>query len=429
MNQRSSTLLELVVLRPYEICYRILVPFLHIFSSFSPRLKRQLKNRSVDLETINQIKAERKKFSQAVIFHCSSAGEYEQAKPIIDRLLKSNDIYVHIFFLSYSGLEFAHIKKEKAYTSICPHDLLHNWQQLFLAINPNISIVVRYELWPNFLYRARQHGALWLINYNKKSASIFTKFLHKIFLNLFDRIYSSSTEIYKSEGTKYINSSDTKFDRAYEIFLGKRKKHSHVKNDFKSFTSLMTLVGGSVWLPDITELLSAYNSLSPALQSKTNMILAPHDLSAKNIEQIESEIRRFKLPYQVYTATGQQILEDTKVVIVNSMGLLSELYSYGSLAFIGGAFHHKVHNTLEAAAFNIPIAFGPRFHSQAEAEQLICKGLAVSVSNSLELSNWWINIVEKDKQVIDTVNSNLEGFCGAADSIYSDIQEILCKKR
>jgi len=380
----------------YELFYYSLLPIIFLVSKFSHNLSRQLHHRSVSNSEIDIIKKRRARYQKSIIFHCSSAGEYEQIKPLVNYLLARSDTYVHIFFLSYSGLNFAKIKNEGASVSICPHDFRKNWNKLITAIEPDLAIVVRYELWPGFLYTVHKQAKLWLVNYNQDSNSKLSQLLQKPLLLFFDRVYTTKNSNQTGD-TRYIYCGDTKFDRAYDNFIIRKSQPSKVSQDFFDYTISKTLVGGSVWRQDVEVILSAYNQLDNTSKKETNIIFVPHDLSDKNIQKIKHACLAYGLNTQIYYSAGQKIEPNTQVVIVNTMGMLTEIYSYGSLAFVGGAFHHKVHNTLEPAAFNLPIAFGPRYLSQAEASKLIEENIAVAVANAKELSKWWIDNLKKDK--------------------------------
>jgi len=424
---KNRSLLTLILLIFYELCYFLLIPVLLLLSKTSKKLTKQLRQRSVTQQQITKIEDIRSRYQKSVVFHCSSAGEYEQVKPLVDNLLQEGSVYVHIFFLSYSGLDFASIKDEKASISICPHDFRRNWDKILSAAQPDLAIVVRYELWPGFLYTAQEHSPLWLINYNKNSNSNLSKLVQKPLLRFFSKIYTLNQV--PENNPKYVHSGDTKFDRAYYNFANRQTVDSQLRVDFSGYTRRKTLIGGSVWLEDVKVIFAAYNLLSKPEKKQTNIILVPHDLSEENIQNLTIESVKAGIPVQVYLDEGQKINQATQVIIVNMMGKLAEIYSYGTLAFVGGAFHHKVHNILEPATFNLPIAFGPSYQSQAEAEQLIGEKLAISVTNSTELSKWWINNLEKDKTGPNNEESNLKRFSGSSIRIQSDIQELLCKQK
>jgi len=210
----------------YSLVFVVVGKLVKLFSFFSPKLKSQLTNRPSVSDLAASLQKKRKGFQKAVLFFCSSAGEYEQARPLIDRLT-NNNVFVHTLVFSKSGHDYISARKDDVSYSLTPiTDSVWDWGWIFSAIRPSIIAVVRHELWPGFIWSARNYGCLVLINASRsigEAKSKPKKAIRAALLRMFDKIYTVSprdAEFFKREyhikNLSVIVSGDTKYDRALE---------------------------------------------------------------------------------------------------------------------------------------------------------------------------------------------------------------------
>lgn len=404
----------------YSMLILSIYPVIKIFSLFSKSLKDQLINRKAFVCNKNKITSKR-----SVVFFVSSAGEYEQAKPIITRLQKTYpNIYIFIFFFSVSGIKFIQKRGESVPYGLSPLDTVWNWKKVFTAVSPQVTIVIRHELWPAFLYVASQYSRLILVdagnnNITKKKAGFLMSFLYSFFHDIFTTS-PKDIDFFKgdSEKSEIIFSGDTKYDRVLERIKEKKEEIDRLKSVFKKISKdHRWFIIGSGWHKDIDVCLNAYLKIKE--KSLWKIIIAPHDISDKMINWVIKQCDIRGLTYGLFSEINES-LPNIDVIIINVMGKLSEIYGCADLGFVGGALHYKIHNVLEPAAHGLNIAFGPKYHNQKEAEILAEKGLAKVIENSDELFNWWIT-AESNNNIIATVKE----LSGASDIIFNKINNYL----
>jgi 3-deoxy-D-manno-octulosonic-acid transferase len=367
---------------------------------FSKKIMFEIKLRKIQVSELQEIEANRRKYTSAVLFFCSSAGEYEQALPILKKLKENKKTYLYILFFSKSGYSFARKRNETTPMRLYYGESFIANKLFFAALKPSCTVVIRHEIWPVFISTASSYGKLFLVNfYQQPFASYVTTTIKKILLLQFDFIYTINIsqqkllhEKFCIPKTKCLLSSDTKYARAYE-----RKKESESfinelqSNFFPYHSKYYTLVVGSAWAKDAELIASAIKKLKPYLRIKT--LIVPHKLSQIHIESIAKHCRSQSLIYEIIdkklaTYKNKNLFEKNDVIIFKQMGLLFELYSLADLAFVGGALHHRVHNVLEPFVYNIPIAFGPKYRSSPEAIELIKNRAAQQIKNPAELISW-----------------------------------------
>lgn len=369
---------------------------------------------------MSKFREERLRYKNAVLFYASSAGEYEQARPLAQKL-KQSDVYVHLMFFSESGYNFASLRSEEIPYSLAPLDSLENWEKIFKALNPKIVVVVRHEFWPCFLYVSRKYARVYLINASLKSTHSRSLFFKGVLLRFFDKVFTVS-EMEKDNFLNFFpdltdvqSIGDSKYDRVLERV---EEFHKHPKLFPVLSKSKRKLIVGSAWHQDCELVLKAFSEVKiPNLQ----LLIVPHQPSPEFISWLTELARSRGLSYS-YFSSGKNT--DPDLVIVDAVGLLFDLYGSCDLAFIGGALHHEVHNVLEAAAFALPLAFGPRFKNSHEATEIVSKNLARVLQSSEECKEWITSkIIEnsRDKELEAFVKSK----AGAGDCL---LREILASK-
>lgn len=326
--------------------------------------------------------------SQRVVwFHAASLGEFEQGRPVIEAFRERCPEYkILVTFFSPSGYEIR--KNYSGADCICylPVDTPKNVRRFMQLVRPEIAVFIKYEFWYNYLTAMQKAGTrLYLISAIFRQDQIFFKPHGGLFrqaLSAFTHLFvqdDSSKRLLHEIGIDRVSiAGDTRFDRVYTIA-------SNAKNlpEIERFAqNAPVFIAGSTWPPD-EELLLTLIDRYPAVK----FIIAPHEIHPSRIEKLRAAIRRPSLRYTELTPESD--LEHAEVLFIDTIGLLSSVYRYGTWGYIGGGFGAGIHNTLEAATFGLPLAFGPRYEAFKEAKELIAAGGARSISNADELIQWF----------------------------------------
>ena len=329
-----------------------------------------------------QIKSYVNSKDQPIWFHFASLGEFEQGRPLLEKIKSVNpEEKVVVTFFSPSGYE---IRKNYAFADAVfylPLDTPGNANKFIELVNPKLAIFTKYEFWPNyFKVLAAQKIPLYIISGIFRKNQVFFKWYGRFYRNVLKNVThffvqnEESAELLKSiELTNVSESGDTRFDRVYEN-AQEPKKSTEVQT-FCGESPI--LIAGSTW-PEDEQLLVNLIKQYPSWK----FIIAPHEVDEKHILAIE-----VLFPKAIRFSNIQNLDSSTKpsFLIIDSIGILSSLYQYGTIAYIGGGFGAGIHNTLEAAAFGLPVIFGPNYQKFQEAKDLIAIGTAKSVNNPDEL--------------------------------------------
>ncbi|MCX6117333.1 MAG: hypothetical protein NT027_07320 [Proteobacteria bacterium] len=418
-------------------------PILNIAKIFSDRVKRQLQGRADASSTkfLIELATLRMKAKNCAVFFCSSAGEFEQAKPIIDRLQKAN-VFTHVFFFSRSGVEFAEARQEESSYSLSPLDIMWTWGAIFSVLRPKTVILVRHEFWPAFLMAARQWATIALINGVPPSMlgrepKIKTKasaFLKKLLLGPQAKIYTvdqegqdfyANTLGYKSSHLKIVG--DSKYDRVFERVEHLRETSLETNTQLKKFWmgSKPILILGSAHLPDLNFILE---TLRHPKAPKVKLLVVPHDLSSRNIIDMTRLLKENNLISELYSEVEVLLLDKKQIesdaIVVDTLGRLSELYGVADLAWIGGAIHSKIHNVLEPAAWGVPMSSGTRYQNSQEAKILKEEGLLFCTNSRDQLIDKWHEQLQVASETGHSLTRVIKKFCGTSESIIRDLNII-----
>jgi 3-deoxy-D-manno-octulosonic-acid transferase len=324
-------------------------------------------------------------------FHCASLGEFEQGRTLIEAFRKKYPNYTIVLsFFSPSGYE---IRKNYEYADTVyylPFDSQANAIKWFDLIKPTLILFVKYEFWYYYLHEAKKRN-ITTISFSaifRKEQLFFKPYgnFYRNILHCFSHIFvqnKTSYDLLQSIGLQQVSiAGDTRFDRVIEI-AASHKTFPIIEN-FKQQNFL--LVVGSSWADDI-EVLSDFIKLFP---QKLKIVIAPHEISEKNLQHIENKIgiNSSENNYHVirYSKTDAENASLGDILLIDNIGMLSSLYAYADVAFIGGAYGDGLHNILEAAVFGVPILFGnKKYKNFQEAVDLLALGGAFSVANSEEL--------------------------------------------
>lgn len=414
----------------YIIGIKIYNLLIRMVSIFNPKAKLFINGRKTVFTQITQQVDPSKK---SIWFHFASLGEFEQGRPVLEKikaLFPSKQIVVTFF--SPSGYE---IRKNYALAHVfyLPLDTESNAKRFIKSINPEMAIFTKYEFW-HFYFTAleEQNIPLYVISGIFRPNQAFFKWYGGFYRNILKSVTYFFVQNEESKnllsGIGFANvtlNGDTRFDRVYENAQEPKKL-----TDIETFIgNSPAIVCGSTW-PDDEKLLANL----PEKYPEWKFIIAPHEIHESHIENIEKQFSADSLRFSDFKK-GLAIVNSSKkntsrktsdlslsVLIIDNIGMLSSLYQYGKLAYIGGGFGAGIHNTLEAAAFGLPVIFGPKYEKFQEAKDLISNGAAKSISKTGELIAAFDHFVNNEKAAT-AAKQYVEAERGATDQIISMIMK------
>ncbi len=374
--------------------------------------------------------------------HCSSVGEFEQARPIIEWYKSQRTEYkILLTFFSPSGYELRKNYDKADWVFYMPADTTSNAAKFIQTVKPAKAIFIKYEFWYNYLnelkrnnietyiacaiFRPTQHFFKWYGGFFRKMLGCYTKFFVQD---------TQSAELLASIGVKenVMICGDTRFDRVYKITQSSKSFPVIAEFAKDSFT----IVAGSSWGPD-EEIIAKVMKNFP----RTKLILAPHEIGKERIAEVIERFNGFKvIKFSDYshlcggmsgdngsplTQEAQKALQEANVLIIDCIGILSSIYRYGKFAYIGGGFGVGIHNILEAATYACPVVFGPNYRKFKEARDLIALGGAISIQNSSEfysLVQTYTNVPSVLKEKGDICGKYVESNLGSTEKVVSQIE-------
>jgi 3-deoxy-D-manno-octulosonic-acid transferase len=405
----------------YNIFIFLLKSGIQIAATWNDKAKQWLTGR----KKIWQELEEKNVNNESIIWiHASSAGEFEQAKPVIEKLKLSYPSYkVLVSFFSPSGYNVAGNYSGAEYIFYLPVDTAANAQRFIKLINPRLVVFIKYDFWYHYLNTLyKMQIPLLLVSAVFRQQQSFFKWyggFYKSMLSYFKQLFVQDKESLQLLQKNGFNNSqlsgDTRFDRVAEI-VGNFKEVPLIK---EFIGTNKVIVAGSTW-PDDEKLLKDSLPSLPNLK----LILAPHEIHSQHIKQIQNEFPNAILYSELKHASS---FTNKQVLIIDNVGMLSRLYFYGTITYIGGGFTKDgIHNCLEAAVYAKPVVFGPNYKKYREANELIEIGGAFSVATFQEL----IKIIEKllmeDKfynEACSKAHSYIAEQQGATQKIMNYIQE------
>ncbi|MCB0762065.1 MAG: 3-deoxy-D-manno-octulosonic acid transferase [Flavobacteriales bacterium] len=322
--------------------------------------------------------------SKVVWMHCASLGEFEQGRPVVEEFKSRHPEYdIYITFFSPSGYEVRKDYQQAAWVGYLPYDRPGDVQAFLRALRPDVALMVKYEVWPVLFQALGQMGIPVIMfsaifrpghRYFKWYGGLFRKALQSV--SHFYVQNEKSVDLLAGIGlTNSTLAGDTRFDRVAHIAA-----HSKGVPMISEFVQDATvLIAGSTWLPD-EKLLSTFDAQS---DQSFKVIIAPHEIGEDHIAQIEHLWGGRTLRYSKASISH---LADARILIIDNIGFLSRLYQYAHFAIIGGGFGAGIHNTLEAAAFGLPVIIGPNYTRFQEAVDLDAIGGALVVHNQDEFN-------------------------------------------
>ena len=311
--------------------------------------------------------------------HASSLGEFEQGRPIIEAIKAHYpEQKIAITFFSPSGYEVRKNYPKADLICYLPFDLPNNVNRFLNILKPKQAIFIKYEFWGNYLNAlAKRNIPTYIISAIFRPSQIFFRpygsYFRRILQN-FEHLYvqdENSKKLLKDIGiTKVSVTGDTRFDRVLEI--RSQAKELPLIEQFSKGN--FTLIAGSSW-PKDEEIFIDYFNRHPEMK----LIIAPHEIHEEHIQFILSRLIRTAIRY---TQADEKNIQKADCIIIDCFGLLSSIYRYGQVAYVGGGFGAGIHNVPEAAVYGIPVIFGPNHKKFKEAKELIIAGGGFSISRS-----------------------------------------------
>jgi 3-deoxy-D-manno-octulosonic-acid transferase len=376
----------------YYLASQISYLFLHLIALWNKKVALGLKGRKEQKAILKETS-----FSgDWVWMHCSSLGEFEQGRPVLEAIKKRYpEVQIALTFFSPSGYEIRKNYELADWISYLPFDSPGNARFWLEKFKPRLAIFVKYDLWHFYLKKLKAKGTPTILisaKFNPKHRYFrwYGRFFKKMLLS-FSAIFVQddiSKKLLDKTGYKNaIRAGDNRIDRVSQI-PNRAEKYPPIE----AFCGKQPiLVAGSSWPAD-EELL--FQLLQHESFEDWKILLAPHDISLAHIQQIEE---RLPVSYQKYSRIKDGQPLSHRVLIIDNIGMLSSLYQYGKLAYIGGGFGTGLHNTLEPIAFGLPVLFGPEYHKFEESVYLVKKEAGFSISNAEELIAAFKKLLDKEQ--------------------------------
>ncbi len=402
----------------YSIAIFLYASAINFFALFNAKAKLRHDGAKRTFTKLEQFKSD-----NVIWVHCASLGEFEQGRPLIEKIKQKFPNYqIALSFFSPSGYEMRKNYELADIVFYLPNDYRKNAEKLVSLLKPKFVFYVKYEFWYRYLNELYKTGIpVFLISGIFRKNQIFFKFYGRFFKNilqnfthLFVQNQSSEELLFRHGITNVTITGDTRFDRVFEIAQNRTKIEIIEKFTEKS----VIFIAGSTWKPD-EEIIFRFINSSDTLNVK--YIIVPHEIKDTNIRRIQTLCHKNSL---LYSKSNFENINDADVLIIDNVGMLSSLYAYADIAFIGGGFGSGIHNTLEAAVYGIPVIFGPHYSKFDEAKELINRKAGFSISDKSEFFNILQKLISDSEYRIKCgknaefyVNENI----GATDKIIAAI--------
>ncbi len=390
-----------------SLIYNLLIYLTHFglkcAAPFNKKIKLGVIGRS---ETFNILKSSLNYQDKTLWFHCASLGEYEQGLPVFQALRKHYKKHkIILTFFSPSGYQ---IRKNSPIADIViylPLDTKKNAKTFLNIVKPELSIFVKYDIWPNFLneLKRRELRAI-LISAAFRENQSFFKFYGKTlrgalfsFEHIFTQNEASKTLLESINYNNVTVSGDTRFDR-----VSSQLKIDNTLNYIDEFkNNKLCIVAGSSWPEDESLFVNFINSEA---SKNIKFIIAPHNIKPTQIKNLKEKLNTKVI---LFSTKGNQKLSSAQVFIVDTIGVLSKIYSYADVAYVGGAMGNTgLHNTLEPAIFGVPIIIGNNHSKFPEAKSMIDNGGMFSISTQKEFNTVLSELIKNESRRVNSGKEN-----------------------
>lgn len=374
---------------------------LKLVALFSPKMKLFVIGRKTVFSTLQ---SKIKPIDKTIWFHAASLGEYEQGLPVIEKIKEKYPNHkIVVTFFSPSGYEVRKNNTVADVTVYLPLDTKSNAKQFLDLVHPELVFFIKYEYWPNYLKELKNRNIkTYLISGILRENQAFFKWyggFYRNALKTFDYFFvqnENSKKLLQSIGFNNVKiSGDTRFDRVVSIL--ERDNTLDFIEEFKD--NKTTIVIGSSWPKDEELLVNYINQSSDDLK----FIIAPHNIKQEQILELKNSINKktilFSEKDEMLKRVQHDKLKDFNVFIIDTIGILTKIYSYADIAYVGGGFGNPgIHNILEPATFGIPIVIGPNYSHFAEATALVNMDGCISIQNQTQLNEIFDLLIQNEDE-------------------------------
>ena len=380
---------------------------LKLVALFSPKIKLFVDGRKTVFPTLtSKIKSDYK----TIWFHAASLGEYEQGLPVIEVIKQKFPSHkIVVTFFSPSGYEVRKNNTVADVTIYLPLDTISNAKKFIQLVHPEMVFFIKYEYWPNYLNELKKHQiTTYLISGILRENQAFFKWyggFYRNALKTFDYFFvqnENSKKLLQSIGFNNVKvSGDTRFDRVVSIL--ERDNSLDFIEEFKD--NKTTIVIGSSWPKDESLLVEYINKSS----DNVKFIIAPHNIKQEQIQELKKSISKKTILFSEYNNNNNNVetrliasLHYCNVFIIDTVGILTKIYSYADIAYVGGGFGNPgVHNILEPATFGLPVVIGPNYSHFAEATALVNMEGCISIQNQTELNEAFDLLLQNEDERLE----------------------------
>ncbi len=404
----------------YNIVIYIYLIGVAIASCFNKKVKKMWAG---ERQAIKVLREKVDPNARYIWFHAASLGEFEQGRPLMEYLRKTHPEYkILLTFFSPSGYEVR--KNYEGADIICylPLDTIRNARRFLRAIKPVMAFFIKYEFWYNYLHILQHRGIptysvssifrpdqIFFQWYGKGYGRVLKCFTHFFVQNIESKNLLGKLDIHDVEVV-----GDTRFDRVLQI--KEASKQLPIVEKFTENTSKV-FIAGSSWLPDEEVFLKYFN-----LHKDWKLIVAPHVIGEDHLAQIFELLKGRRVVR--YTEATEENVKDAEVLIIDCFGLLSSIYHYGTISYVGGGFGVGIHNVLEAAVWDIPVIFGPNNKRFQEAQGLIMAGGGFEINDYQSFRDLMMRF-ETDEMFLQTSKKHagefVKGRAGATEKIMGSL--------
>ena len=396
-----------------------------IASLFNEKVRKMWRG---EREAISILKEKIDPNAKYVWFHAASLGEFEQGRPLMEQLRSEHPEYkILLTFFSPSGYEVR--KNYEGADIICylPLDTITNARRFLRTIRPMMAFFIKYEFWYNYLHILRHRGVpVYSVSSIFRPRQVFFRWYGRQYsrvLKCFTRFYVQnevSRELLATIGIKDVTVvGDTRFDRVLQI--KKASKQLPVVEQFKG--SAKCFVAGSSWQPDEDIFIPFFNK-----HKDWKVIIAPHVIGEDHLQQIEKKLEGRKVVRYTQIANSQEQIansQDADVLIIDCFGLLSSIYGYADVTYVGGGFGVGIHNTLEAAVWDVPVIFGPNNQRFQEAQGLKACGGGQEITGADDFYRVMQRFIDDSATITEAGRQSgqfVAQMTGATQKILSDVK-------
>ncbi len=400
----------------YDIIISLYGFAMKIAGTFNTKARQRVS--SLKTQNVKNISATKQK---RILMHCASLGEYEQGQPLLKKIKETHpEIITILTFFSPSGYEKRKNTPEADYVYYLPNDTKKQATEFINAIKPDLAIYVKYEFWFRHLEAVKKQGGknILLAGLFRENQYFFRPVRHLMpnVLSQFKMFLlqnKKSIEILKKAGFENAEfTGDPRFDRVFAI-ARENKKFDFIEK-FKG--NSMLIVAGSTWAED-ESLFARYMKENQDVK----LVLAPHEIHEEHISQIKKE---FDNQVMLYSQKDLANADKTRCLVIDNIGILSHLYKYADVCYVGGGFKAGIHNTLEAAVYGKPVVFGHKYKKFSEACELVEQKAGFPISNYTQFADVFNGLLGNPTQREEagkTAKQYCETMRGSTDKSYQRI--------